>query len=66
MTEQESLETAIHEHTELVSYETDWPNRCEAEHTWLLYLSPGDLVELLNFGSTAIPGPGAKPIIDIL
>jgi hypothetical protein len=31
MTEQESLEAAIHEHVELVPYDVAWPKKFEAE-----------------------------------
>jgi GrpB-like predicted nucleotidyltransferase (UPF0157 family) len=66
MTEQESLEAAIHESVELVPYDSAWPKTFEAERARLLSLLPGDVVELVHFGSTAIPGMCAKPIIDIL
>lgn len=66
MTEQESLEAAIHEHVELVTYDTAWPEKFEAERTRLSSLFPADFIQIEHFGSTAIPGMSAKPIIDIL
>jgi GrpB-like predicted nucleotidyltransferase (UPF0157 family) len=66
MTEQESLEAAIHEHVELVPYDSAWPEKFEAERRRLLSLFAYDFVEIHHFGSTAIPGMSAKPIIDIL
>lgn len=66
MTEQESLDAAIHEHIELVPYDSAWPKKFEAERMRLLTLFPDDFVELQHFGSTSIPGMSAKPIIDIL
>lgn len=66
MTEQESLDAAIHEQIELVPYESAWPKKFAAESARLLSLFPDDFVELAHFGSTAIPGMSAKPIIDIL
>jgi len=66
MTEQESLEAAIHERIELVPYDSAWPKKFEAERTRLLSLFADDFVGIEHFGSTAIPGMTAKPIIDIL
>ena len=66
MTEQESLEAAIHEHVALVPYDIGWPKKFEAERTRLLSLFPDAFIEIEHFGSTAIPGMSAKPIIDIL
>lgn len=66
MTEQESLQAAIHERVALVPYDVAWPNKFEVERTRLLSLFPDVFVEIEHFGSTAIPGMLAKPIIDIL
>ena len=66
MTEQESLQAAIHERVDLVPYDIVWPKNFEAERTRLLSLFPDVFVEIEHFGSTAIPGMLAKPIIDIL
>jgi GrpB-like predicted nucleotidyltransferase (UPF0157 family) len=66
MTEQESLEAAIREPVALAPYDSAWPKKFEAERTRLLSLFPDVFVEMEHFGSTAIPGMSAKPIIDIL
>jgi GrpB-like predicted nucleotidyltransferase (UPF0157 family) len=66
MTEQESLQAAIHEPVDLVPYDSAWPKNFEAERTRLLSLFPDVFVKIEHFGSTAIPGMRAKPIIDIL
>jgi GrpB-like predicted nucleotidyltransferase (UPF0157 family) len=66
MTEQESLEAAIHERVHLVPYDSTWPTKFEVERTRLQSLCPNVFVEIEHFGSTAIPGMLAKPIIDIL
>jgi GrpB-like predicted nucleotidyltransferase (UPF0157 family) len=66
MTEQESLEAAIQETVELAPYDSAWPRKFEAERTRLVSLFPGVFCEIEHFGSTAIPGMSAKPIIDIL
>lgn len=66
MTESESLERAIHEEVALVPYDPQWPSHFVAERERLLSLFPSQLLDVQHFGSTAIPGMPAKPIIDIL
>jgi GrpB-like predicted nucleotidyltransferase (UPF0157 family) len=66
MTESESLERAIHEPVALVPYDPQWPASFAAERERLLALFPEQLLEVQHFGSTAIPGMPAKPIIDLL
>lgn len=66
MTEQESLERAIHEEVGLHPYDPAWPELFEAERVRLLASLPGLLLEVQHIGSTAIPGMAAKPIIDIM
>ena len=51
----------------LVPYDPTWPAQYEAEIARVLAALPGDLIIAAgHFGSTAIPGLAAKPIIDIL
>jgi GrpB-like predicted nucleotidyltransferase (UPF0157 family) len=64
MTEQEALEAAIHEHIELVQYDSAWPKKFEAERSRPLSLFADCFVGIEHFGSTAIPGMSTKPIID--
>lgn len=66
MTESESLKRAIHEDVALCPYDTQWPARFVAERERLLSLFPTQLLDVQHFGSTAIPGMPAKPIIDLL
>lgn len=52
---------------EIVEYDPRWPALFEEEAARLrAALEPGLIVGLEHFGSTAIPGMAAKPIIDIL
>ncbi len=52
---------------EIVAYDPDWPARFEAEAAELhRVLDPALVVGLEHFGSTAIAGLAAKPVIDIL
>jgi GrpB-like predicted nucleotidyltransferase (UPF0157 family) len=52
---------------EIVNYDPRWPALFDAEAKRLrAALDPSLIVGLEHFGSTAIPGLSAKPIIDIL
>lgn len=50
----------------IVAYDPQWPRRYEQEKAALLSVLSDRLVALEHMGSTAIPGLGAKPIIDIM
>jgi GrpB-like predicted nucleotidyltransferase (UPF0157 family) len=55
----------VSERVVLVPYDPAWPGRFAAEKRVLeAVFGPGALVE--HVGSTAVPGLGAKPVIDIL
>ncbi|MBI5231072.1 MAG: GrpB family protein [Coriobacteriales bacterium] len=67
----ESLEQRIRrvtsEPVEVVDYDPDWPASFEREKAHLLASLPaGIVVRIEHFGSTAVPGLSAKPIVDIL
>lgn len=67
----ESLEDKIKrvtaEHVDVVPYDPAWPGLFEREKSHLLSILPGDLiVRIEHFGSTAVPGLAAKPIVDIV
>lgn len=49
---------------EIVDYDSAWPAMFEAEHERLVPLLGG--VEVHHFGSTAVPGLPAKPVIDMI
>lgn len=59
------IDRAIFEEVELVPYDGEWPGRFTAERQRLLGRFP-EFLEVEHFGSTAIPGMPAKPIIDML
>jgi GrpB-like predicted nucleotidyltransferase (UPF0157 family) len=61
------LQEACLDEIEIVEYDPRWPAMF-AEEAALLRgaLAPGFVVGLEHFGSTAVPGLAAKPIIDIL
>jgi GrpB-like predicted nucleotidyltransferase (UPF0157 family) len=51
---------------EVVSYRIDWPEEFDREAKALRRIFGDQLITIHHFGSTAIPGISAKPIIDIL
>jgi GrpB-like predicted nucleotidyltransferase (UPF0157 family) len=65
MTDNESLQRAIHEDVTLHAYNPQWPALFAAEHDRLLDLFP-QMVAVEHIGSTAVEGLSAKPIIDLI
>lgn len=58
---------AENEPVEIVPYDPSWPQRFEQEAQHLRdCLPPGSVGRIAHFGSTAVPGLAAKPIIDML
>ena len=51
---------------EIVPYDPKWPDRFEAEKAVLLDVFSSVRCWIEHVGSTAVPGLGAKPIIDIM
>ena len=66
MTEQESLDAAIHEEVKLHPFDPTWPSMFAAERQRLLSLLPGVFLQVEHIGSTAVPGMLSKPVIDLL
>ena len=63
----ERIEALIREEISLVPYDPEWPSQFETEGELLRQILPDDLIKRIeHFGSTAIPGSIAKPIIDML
>lgn len=58
------VEELISEEIEIVDYDPAWPKMFEEEAAFLRKYLPQVRIE--HFGSTAVPGLSAKPIIDIL
>src|SRR6187200_515196 len=57
----------VREPVGIVDYDPSWPERFQAEKIHLQNCLPPDLVRRLeHFGSTAVPGSAAKPVIDLL
>jgi GrpB-like predicted nucleotidyltransferase (UPF0157 family) len=64
---EQRIEEAIREEISIVPYNPVWPILFESEAIFLESKLPGSLVNRIeHFGSTAVPGLAAKPVIDIL
>lgn len=74
MTERQDVETlgqriarVVQEDVAIVPYDPRWPELFRAEKEHLLACLPNDLIKRIeHFGSTAVPGLAAKPIVDML
>ncbi len=61
------IEELVREEISIVPYEKVWPKMFEEEAAFLRRKLPPNLIKRIeHFGSTAVPGLSAKPIIDIL
>ena len=61
------VEQAVHEEIEIIAYDSSWPESFRREAKRLKrYLPTGTVRHIEHFGSTAVPGLAAKPIIDML
>jgi GrpB-like predicted nucleotidyltransferase (UPF0157 family) len=56
----------IDEAISLVDYNPNWPEMFEAEGIFLRLIFGDRLLDIQHYGSTAVPGLRAKPVIDIL
>jgi GrpB-like predicted nucleotidyltransferase (UPF0157 family) len=65
MTDQESLQRAIHEEIALAAYDPAWAGTFQAERDRLHSLFP-QILAIEHIGSTAVIGLAAKPVIDLM
>jgi GrpB-like predicted nucleotidyltransferase (UPF0157 family) len=64
---QQKLDRVLREEVAVVPYDTRWPDLFRREKEHLLTSFPPCLLRRVeHFGSTAVPGLAAKPIIDVL
>jgi len=64
---QQRIEDAVREEIQIVAYDPSWPGQFAEEEAFLRSRLPeGMVVRIEHFGSTAVPGLAAKPVIDIL
>ncbi len=64
---EERIRRAVQEDVALAPYDPKWPRLFQEEKEHLLACLPREIIgQIEHFGSTAVPGLAAKPIIDIL
>ena len=64
---EDRIKRVLQEEVSIVPYDPAWPRMFEEEKKHLLDCLPQDLIQRIeHFGSTAIPGLAAKPIVDVL
>ncbi len=64
---QEKIQRVVKEEVAIVPYDARWPKLFEEEKQHLLSCLPKDIIRRIeHFGSTAVPGLSAKPIVDML
>ena len=64
---EQRIEEAIREEISIAPYDPSWPQSFKSEAAFLRSILPKSLViKIQHFGSTAVPGLAAKPIIDML
>jgi len=66
-TQQQRIRRLVAEEVVIHPYDPAWPESFREEKEHLLSCLPGDLIRRVeHFGSTAVPGLAAKPIVDML
>lgn len=66
-TSEEKIRRVVREDVAVVPYDPRWPGLFEAEKQHLLNCLPREMIgRIEHFGSTAVPGLAAKPIVDML
>jgi GrpB-like predicted nucleotidyltransferase (UPF0157 family) len=63
---EQRIRLAVSEPLEIVPYDPGWPERFELEKRFLLSRFASTIRRIEHFGSTAVPGMAAKPVIDML
>lgn len=64
---EQRIQRVVSEEVAIVPYDPAWPAAFRQEHEHLLGCLPADLIRRIeHFGSTAVPGLAAKPIVDVL
>jgi GrpB-like predicted nucleotidyltransferase (UPF0157 family) len=64
---EQRIQRVVRENVAIVPYDPLWPRLFQQEKDHLLSCFPGDLIRRVeHFGSTAVPGLAAKPVVDVL
>lgn len=61
-----SLLKAINQRVQIQTYDLEWPTQFTLERSRLNQCFPNAFLAIEHFGSTAVPGLAAKPVIDML
>ncbi len=66
-TPEQRIQRVVREEVAIATYDPTWPAAFRQEKAHLLSCLPNDLIRRVeHFGSTAVPGLAAKPIVDVL
>jgi GrpB-like predicted nucleotidyltransferase (UPF0157 family) len=66
-TSEQRIKRVVREEVAVAPYNPEWPESFRREREHLLSCLPKDLIgRVEHFGSTAVPGLSAKPIVDML
>lgn len=66
-TQEERIARVVREEVAIAAYDPAWPESFRREQAHLRACLPAELIgRIEHFGSTAVPGLAAKPIIDLL
>ncbi len=64
---EQRIQLVVREEVAIAPYNPDWPELFHQEREHLLSCLPNDMIRRIeHFGSTAVPGLAAKPIVDML
>ncbi len=64
---EQRIQRVVREEVAIAPYDPAWPRSFQQEKEHLLSCLPNDLIRRVeHFGSTAVPGLAAKPIVDML
>lgn len=64
---EQRIQRVVREEVAIVASDPSWPEAFRQERASLLSCLPNDLIRRVeHFGSTAVPGLAAKPIVDVL
>ena len=64
---EQRIQRVVQEEVAVVPYDPRWPEMFRREKEHLLSCLPNDLIRRVeHFGSTAVPGLAAKPVVDVL
>ena len=66
-TDEQRVQRVLKEEIVIVPYDSRWPGRFREEETHMRAVLPAQLLgRIEHYGSTAVPGLAAKPIVDML